>query len=161
MDRGSTLFLKCVILVMALVALALAIWVNPWYVNAAAKLTPGLPFSLTFYKVALYLIIVPLGITLYQAFRLLVLIDRKAAFSGLSVIALKSIKLCAAVVSILLLIGLMPPTYLLAQAEDAPGLVLMGMAFSLVPLVISTFAAVLQRLLREAIAMKSENELTV
>ncbi|MBU0905405.1 MAG: DUF2975 domain-containing protein, partial [Firmicutes bacterium] len=43
----------------------------------------------------------------------------------------------------------------------APGLGLVGMVMIFAPLVIAVFAAVLQRLLQEAIEIKSENDLMV
>ena len=55
----------------------------------------------------------------------------------------------------------MPILFQIADADDAPGLVLMGMVIVCAPIVIAVFAAVLQRLLQSAIAIKSENDLTV
>jgi hypothetical protein len=49
----------------------------------------------------------------------------------------------------------------MAEVDDAPGLILVGMVPIFTSLVIAVFAAVLQRLLQEAIDIKSENDLTV
>lgn len=48
-----------------------------------------------------------------------------------------------------------------ADADDAPGVVLIGMAITFAPIAIVVFAAVLQKLLKNAIDIKSENDLTV
>ena len=48
-----------------------------------------------------------------------------------------------------------------AELDDAPGVVIVGMISIFAPMVIAVFAAVLQRLLQEAITIKSENDLTV
>ncbi|MGO4375941.1 DUF2975 domain-containing protein, partial [Paenibacillus sp. MCAF20] len=45
--------------------------------------------------------------------------------------------------------------------DDAPGIILVGMVLIFASLVIAVFAAVLQKLLKEAIDIKSENDLTV
>ena len=49
----------------------------------------------------------------------------------------------------------------MAEVDDAPGLILVGMVLIFASMVIAVFAAVLQRLLQEAIDIKSENDLTV
>jgi hypothetical protein len=48
-----------------------------------------------------------------------------------------------------------------AQRDDAPGLVVIGMFCTGAPLVVAVFAAVLQRLFKETIDIKTENDLTV
>jgi len=55
----------------------------------------------------------------------------------------------------------MPLFYLMAEKDDAPGIILIGMVMIFASMVIAVFAAVLQRLLKEAIDIKSENDLTV
>lgn len=55
----------------------------------------------------------------------------------------------------------LPLFYLLAERDDAPGVILIGMAVIFAAMVIAVFAAVLQKLLKEAIDIKSENDLTV
>lgn len=97
---------------------------------------------------------------LYQAFTLLSYIDRNKAFSELSVRALKKIKYSAITISLLLVAG-MPLFYLIAEMDDAPGIILIGLVLIFASMVIAVFAAVLQRLLQEAIDIKSENDLTV
>ncbi|MGV2643750.1 DUF2975 domain-containing protein, partial [Clostridium perfringens] len=47
------------------------------------------------------------------------------------------------------------------EKDDAPGIILIGMALIFASIVIAVFAAVLQKLLQEAIDIKSENDLTV
>ncbi|EUJ36458.1 hypothetical protein PWEIH_13330 [Listeria weihenstephanensis FSL R9-0317] len=49
----------------------------------------------------------------------------------------------------------------LADKTDAPGIMIIGLILTFASIVIATFAAVLQRLLQEAISIKSENDLTV
>ena len=101
----------------------------------------------------------PFYFALYQAFKLLRYIDKNTAFSELSVKALKNIKYCAITISGLYVLGL-PLFHFIAKKVDPP-IVLMGLIIIFASLVIAVFAAVLQRLLQEAINIKSENDLTV
>lgn len=158
MKKGSTLFLKGVVLLIGIAVLALCVFllfvivkkpVNPEYVSLLYPVLTGM-----------YLSAIPFFVALYQAFRLLSYIDKNTAFSNLSVVALKKIKYCAASISILY--GLcMPFLYMIAEKDDAPGIIVFGLVFVFASFVIATFAAVLQRLLQEAIDIKSENDLTV
>ncbi|MDA5111097.1 DUF2975 domain-containing protein [Brevibacillus thermoruber] len=103
---------------------------------------------------------IPFYFALYQAFKLLSYIDQNKAFSELSVIALKKIKYCAITINILYVVG-MPLFYLMAEVDDAPGIIVIGLVMIFASMVIGVFAAVLQKLLKEAIEIKAENDLTV
>ena len=107
-----------------------------------------------------YAAAIPFYFALYQAFKLLNYIDRNDAFSDLSVNALKKIKNCAISISAIFVLGL-PLFYLIAEVDDAPGIILMGLILIFASMVIAVFAAVLQKLLKEAIDIKSENDLIV
>jgi hypothetical protein len=108
----------------------------------------------------MYVSVIPFFVALYQAFKLLIYIDKNQAFSELSVKALKNIKFCAMTISGLYVV-IMPFVYLVADLDDAPGLIIIGMVPIFASIVIAVFAAVLQRLLQEAIDIKSENDLIV
>lgn len=161
MKRGSTLFLKIAVFLMGIPVLALCIFLVPKIANEAAEYYPGAdklqyPFLIGMYVTAIFFFVI-----LYQALRLLSYIDKNKAFSELSVKSLKNIKYCAVTISILYVVVIMPFIYRVAQGEDAPGLIIIGMVITLAPTVIAVFAAVLQRLLQEAIDIKSENDLMV
>ena len=108
----------------------------------------------------MYVSVIPFFGAFYQAFKLLSYIDKNQAFSELSVKALKNIKLCAITFSGLYLI-ILPFVFFVAELDDAPGLVIIGMVPIFASMVIAVFAAVLQKLLKEAIDIKSENDLIV
>ncbi len=55
----------------------------------------------------------------------------------------------------------LPFVYIMAEVDDAPGLIVIGMVPIFASMVIAVFAAVLQRLLKEAIDIKAENDLIV
>lgn len=158
MKKGTTLFLKLAVLFIGLPILALSLFGLTWLINNPAS--PAYDQLLYPILIGMYVSVLPFFAALYQAFKLLNHIDRNQAFSDLSVKALKNIKFCALLISGLYL-AILPFVFGLAQMDDAPGLVLVGMVPVFASLVIAVFAAVLQRLLQEAIKMKSENELTV
>ncbi|MEK5645211.1 MULTISPECIES: DUF2975 domain-containing protein [Paenibacillus] len=160
MKRVSTLFLKVAVFLIGLPILALCIFVVPGIADFAAELYPDHAYLKYLVFADLYASAIPFYLALYQSFRLLIYIDRNEAFSELSVRALKNIKYCAVAISILYVAGL-PLLYLIAEADDAPGVILIGLVIIFASMVIAFFAAVLQRLLKEAIDIKSENDLTV
>jgi hypothetical protein len=156
--KRETLFLKVVVLLMGIPVLALCLFGLPSIAKEAAEYFPTYwvyPAIIGMYGAA----ITYYGV-LYQAFKLLSYIDKNIAFSELSVRALKTIKYYALAASALFSASL-PLIFLGAQADDAPGLVLLGLAITFAPTVIAVFSAVLEKLLKDAIDIKSENDLTV
>lgn len=160
MKRGSTLFLKTAVVLMGVPVLLLCIFLVPEIANFAAELYPDHTYLKYLVFLVMYAGAIPYYIALYQAFKLLSYIDKNDAFSQISVEALMKIKYSAISISVIYVLGL-PLFYLIAERDDAPGVILVGLGLIFAPLVIAVFAAVLQRLLQEAINMKLENDLTV
>lgn len=160
MERGTTLFLKLAVIVMGIPVLALCIFLVPEIGQFAAELYPDMAYLKVLFFIDLYATAIPFYLALYQAFTLLNYIDQNKAFSELSVKALMRIKYCAITISGLYVLG-MPLFYLLAEADDAPGVILVGLGMIFASMVVAVFAAVLQKLLKSAIDIKSENDLTV
>lgn len=160
MKRGSTLFLKTAVVLMGVPVLLLCIFLVPEIANFAAELYPDHTYLKYLIFLVMYAAAIPYYIALYQAFKLLSYIDKNDAFSQISVEALMKIKYSAISISVIYVLGL-PLFYLIAERDDAPGVILVGLGLIFAPLVIAVFAAVLQRLLQEAINMKLENDLTV
>ncbi|OIS71489.1 hypothetical protein A4A35_21120, partial [Bacillus subtilis] len=133
---------------------------RPKIANYSAELLPNIVYIKYLVFIYLYVTAIPFYFALYQAFKLLSYIDKNKAFSGLSVRALKNIKYCAVTISIFYAAG-MPVFYLIADIDDAPGIIVIGLVIIFASMVIAVFAAVLQKLLKEAIDIKSENDLTV
>ena len=158
MERGTTLFLKVTVFLIGIPILALCIFWLPWIANEIAEHYPS--FLLYPALIGLYGSAIAYFAALYQAFRLLSLIDKNNAFSDLAVRGLKNIKYCAITISILN-VAVLPLLFLIAQEDDAPGLAAIGLVIPFASIVIAVFAAVLQKLLKNAIDIKSENDLTV
>lgn len=158
MKSGKTLFLKIAVFLIGTPVLALGIFGITWLPKNPVN--PDYAHILYPIVIGLYVATIPFYMALYQAFRLLGYIDKNEAFSELSVKALKNIKKCAIAISILFVV-MEPFVFLVAELDDAPGLIIIGMVPIFASMVIAVFAAVLQRLLQEAIDIKSENDLTV
>ncbi len=159
MNRGSTYFLRSVILLLGTSVLLLCIFGLPWIAKEASG---NAEFASLIYPVliGMYVAAIPFFIALFQALRLLRLIDKDDAFSVFSVNALRVIKFCAVAISVIYVM-VMPFFYFIGEKDDAPGVILIGLVFIFASLVIAVFTAVLQKLLKSAIEIKSENDLTV
>lgn len=151
---------KIALVLIGIPILALCIFLVPKIANYSAELFPNIAYIKYLVFIYLYVTAIPFYFALYQAFKLLSYIDKNKAFSGLSVRALKNIKYCAVTISIFYAAG-MPVFYLMAEIDDAPGIIVIGLVIIFASMVIAVFAAVLQKLLKEAIDIKSENDLTV
>ncbi|SMF85196.1 Protein of unknown function [Paenibacillus uliginis N3/975] len=160
MKRGSTLFLKIAVIIIGIPVLALCIFFVPAIANFASELYPDIGYIKYLVIIDLYAAAIPFYFALYQAFILLNYIDKNKAFSELSVRALKNIKYCAITISIVYVVGV-PLLYLIAEKDDAPGMIVIGLVIIFASMVIAVFAAVLQKLLKEAIDIKSENDLII
>jgi hypothetical protein len=158
MKKGSTLFLKLVILLIAIGALAWMIWF-PQLEGRATNLD-----LISIYKDPLiiytYIASIPFFVALYQAFKLLGYIDGNEVFSQSSVNAVKNIKYCAIIVSVSIVLGIL---YIrLSVVDDDPaGITALGIFTTFASIVVATAAAVFQKLLQNAVDIKSENDLTV
>jgi hypothetical protein len=160
MKQVSTLFLKIAVILIGIPVLLLCIFLVPELGKVTAELLPEFAFIKYLVMIVFYASAIPFYFALYQAFKLLRYIDQNKAFSQISVNALKIIKQCAITICILHVLVL-PLFYLFADADDAPGVIFVGLVVPFASMVIAVFAAVLQRLLQEAIDIKSENDLIV
>ncbi|GGE56627.1 DUF2975 domain-containing protein [Priestia taiwanensis] len=158
--KRETLFLKIVVFLIGIPILGLCIVILPELAGFYAKLLPNMAYLQYPFLIILYATAIPFFFALYQTLKLLSYIDKNIAFSELSVKALKSIKYCAVSLSMLYVLVL-PFLYLLADADDAPGLIVLGLVVIFASMVVAVFAAVLQKLLKNAIDIKEENDLTV
>ena len=104
---------------------------------------------------------IPIFAALHQALKLVEYVEKNIAFSVRSVKALQNIKISAVVFSVMVIAGAL--TVLLvarstSPSEDGAPVATIGFIFIFISSGIATFAAVLQRLLHDAIKIKSEND---
>jgi hypothetical protein len=161
MKREPTLFLKGVVLLTGLAALAVCLIFVPEIVREDAVEHPetawiGIPFMIGAYSLA-----VPFFIALHQVFKLVKLSETNRIFTAAAVKALHVIKVCAAIDAVLLVAGMAFGLVILrtiGEGEDAAGPAAIGIFLTFMTTVVATFVAVLQKLLQNAVDIKSENE---
>ena len=158
LKRGSTLFLKVVIILIAIVALAGMIRF-PQTEGRAANLDLLSIYADPFIIYG-YIASIPFFIALYQAFKLLGYVDNNQVFSQSAVKAVRNIKFCAITISGFIVLGILY-IRLFANGDDPAGPTALGIFITFASIVVATGAAVFERLLQNAADIKSENDLTV
>jgi hypothetical protein len=156
MNRGSINFLRAAILLIGLIVLAICALILPNFYTVDGTLANRIMILAT----GMYAAAVPFYVALYQGWKILGYIERNKAFSGHTVEALRYIKYSGITISVIYA-ALMPIIYQLANFDDAPGVLGLGLIFAGGSFVVAVAAAVLQNLLQNAIEIKSENDLTV
>lgn len=159
MKRISIIFLQAVIVLIGIVALAIMIRL-PLTEGRAANLDLfsiyADPFILYGYAAS-----IAFFVALYKAFRLLGYIGQNKVFSSHAVKALKSIKYCAIVLSLLIVAAGLFIKISHNKDDDPAGFIAMCIVTTFVSIVVATAAAIFEKILQNAIDMKSENDLTI
>jgi hypothetical protein len=160
MKRGSTIFLQAVILLLGVGVFALLLW-EP---NLEGRNVNATLFEVYFkdpFLAYIYLAFVPFFVALYQGFKILGYARRDEIFRQHSVRALRIIKYCA-LTTALFIVGAEAYIFIFVRGtDDVAGGVMMGVFIIFVSAVIGTAAAVFERILQNAVDIKSENDLTV
>ena len=158
LKQGSTLFLRAVISLIGIVTLIAMLWL-PQLEGRAADLD-----LIHIYADPLILYVyagsIPFFAALYQAFKLLGYVDKNMVFSQPAVQAVRRIKYCALALPVLIMLGEFFIVFG-ADGDDFAGPVALGVYTTFASLVIATAAAVFEKILQNAVDIKSENELTV
>jgi len=159
MKRVSIIFLQAVIVLIGIVALVILIRV-PLTEGRAANLDL---LSIYFDPFILYGYAASIAffVALYKAFKLLGYIGQNKVFSSNSVKTLKSIKYCAIVLSILIVLAALYIKLFHNKEDDPAGFLAICIVTTFVSIIVATAAAIFEKLLQNAIDMKSENDLTI
>ena len=158
MNRGSILFLKAVLVLVGIGALALMLW-EPHIEGRNAHATLfEIYFNDPFLAYA-YIASVPFFVALYQAFKVLGYAGQDKVLSPAAVRSLRTIKFCAMAIIGFVAVGEI--FILLGESDDRAGGVFMGILITFASMVIATAMVVLERVLQNAVDIKSENDLTV
>jgi len=159
MKQSSIIFLK-----VALVLIGIAVFAG----LIRFPLTEGRATNLDLFNIYRdpfivygYVASIPFFTALYQAFKLLGYIGQNRVFSPSSVRALRTIKYCALAIVGFIIVGEI--WLIIAQhgQDDMAGPLSLGIITMFASTVIATAAAVFERLLQNAVDIKSENDLTV
>ena len=158
MKRSSTLFLQIVIVLIGLGALALLLW-EPHVEGRNAHATL---FEIYFKDPLLayaYVGSIAFFVALYQAFKVLGYIRQNKAFSQATVKALRNIKFGALAIIGFVAVGEL--FIVLGNSDDRAGGVFIGILITFGSVVVVTAAAMFERILQNAVDIKSANDLTV
>jgi hypothetical protein len=152
MNRGATMFLKIVISLIAIAALAVCLFGLPAMVGQeSARQRPGTAFLPVLFLICAYILAVPFFVGLHQAFKLLTYVDANRAFSASSAGALRRIKYAALTISALMVAGIAGLMVLSrGKGEDITGIVAPGLLVTIVSGVVAIVTAVLQKRVQKA-----------
>lgn len=156
MKQSSTIFLQGVIVLIGIVALAIMIRF-PSTEGRAENLDLFSIYSDPFILCG-YAASIPFFIALYKAFKLLGYIGQNKAFSLNSVRTLSSIKYCAIVLSIFIVMAALYIRIFHNKDDDPTGFLAICIVTTFASLVVATAVAVFEKILQNGMDIKSENE---
>jgi hypothetical protein len=158
MKRSSTLFLQAVIVLIGIGALAFLL-VEPHFEGRNKNATVFEIYFKDPFLAYAYGASIPFFVGLYQAFKVVGYARDNKVFSPTAVNALRTIKFCAIAIIGLVVgsVGFMP----FGDPDDGPPGVAMRVVVTFASLVVATAAAMFERILKNAVEIKSENDLTV
>ena len=159
MNRSSTILLQIVIVLIGIGALALLLW-EPHLEGRNAHATNFEIYFKDPFLALVYIGSIPFFVALYQAIKVLGYAGQNKIFSQEAVKALQTIRFCAK--AIIGFVALEEIIIMLNHgSDDAAGGVFVGVLITFGSIVIATAAAMFERILQNAVDIKSENDLTV
>jgi hypothetical protein len=159
MKRSSTIFLQVVVVLIGIGALALMLW-EPHIEGRNAHATLFEIYFKDPFLAYAYTASIAFFAALYQAFKVLGYVGQNQTFSQATVKALRTIKYCAMAIIGFVAVGVIF-ILMFGDGEDRPAGVFMSLLFTFASIVIATAAAMFERILQNAVDIKSENDLTV
>ena len=158
MKRGATLFSRAVLVLIGIGALAFLLW-EP---HIEGRNTNATLFAIYFkdpFLAYAYVASIPFFVGLYQAFKVLGHAGRNQELSPSAVRSLRTIKYCA--IALIGFVAVGEIFIMLGESDDRAGGGFMGILVTFASIVVAAAMTVLERILQNAIDMKSENELTI
>ena len=160
MKRSSTIFLQVVIVLIGIGALALMLW-EPHIEGRNAHATLFEIYFKDPFLAYAYIASIPFFVALYQAFKVLGYVRQNKTFSQATVKALRTIKYCAIAIIGFVAVSVIFIYPMFGDKDDRPAGVFMRILTTFASIVIATAAAMFERILQNAVDIKSENDLTV
>jgi hypothetical protein len=158
MKRISTIFLQAVIMLIGIGALAIMLW-EPHIEGRNAHATPFEIYFKDPFLAYAYVASIPFFVALYQAFKVLGYAGQNKIFSQAAVKALRTLKYCA--IAIIGFVAVSVIFMMFSDPDDRPSGVFMRILITFPSIVVATAAAMFERILQNAVDIKSENDLTV
>lgn len=159
LKKSSTIFLQIIIVVLGL---------GVPYFMLRFPLTEGRAVNLDLFNIYFdpfiiyaYIASIPFFVALYQVFKLLGYIGQNKVFSLNSVRTLKNIKYCAIILSILIVMAGLYIKIFHDKNDDPAGFLAMCIVTTFISIVVATIAGAYEKLLQNAIKLKSKNDLAV
>ena len=156
--KKSSIFLQVVIVLIGIGVLALMLW-EPHIEGRNAHATLFEIYFKDPFLAYAYIASTPFFVALYQAFKVLGYARHNKVFSQAAVKALRTIKYCA--MSLIGFVAIGEIFIMLGTSDDRAGGVFMGILITFGSVVIATAAAMFERILQNAVDIKSGNDLTV
>ncbi|BCA56905.1 putative membrane protein YoaS [Nitrospira sp. KM1] len=157
MKPGATLFLRIVLVLIAVGALAFLLS-EPHFEGRNAHATLFAIYFKDPFLAYAYAASIPFFMGLYHAYKVLAYAGRSKEFSPSTVKSVRTIKYCAIVLIGFVIGG--EVFIMLHESDDRAGGVFMGVLIFFASVVVATAMAALERILKNAMDMKSENDLT-
>jgi hypothetical protein len=158
MNRAASLFLRAVLVLIGIGALALLLW-EPHLEGRNAHATLFAIYFKDPFLAFVYFGSIPFFAGLYQAFKVLGYAGRNKEFSPSAVRSVRTIKYCA--IALVGFVAIAEAIIMFGNSDDRAGGVFMGVLIFFAAIVVATATAILERALQNAVEMKSENDLTV
>lgn len=158
MNRSSSVFLRAVLVLIGVGALAFLLW-EPHVEGRNANATLFEIYFKDPFLAYAYIGSIPFFAGLYQAFKVLGYVGGGREFSHSAVKSLRTIKWCAIALVGFVVVGL--AIILSNTEEDRAGGVVIGVCITFASIVVATAMSVLERTLQSAVELKSESDLTV
>jgi hypothetical protein len=157
MKRVSTIFLQVVIALFGIGILTWLLWVP--HADGANANVAFFEVYLNVFIAFIYIGSIPFFVAIYQGIKLLGHIGRNDMFSEASVRALRFIKYCA--LAIICFVAVSAIFMINGDRDDRPAGVFLRVLITFPSIVALAAAAVSERILQNAVDIKSENDLTV
>ena len=157
MKRGATVFLRAVLMLIGIGALAFLL-LEPHIEGRNAHATLFEIYFKDPFLAYAYIASIPFFVALYQAFKLLAYAAQDKEISPSTLRSLRTIKHCA--IAIIGFVAVGEVFIILSESDDRAGGVAMGILIAFAWIVIATAMAVLERALQNTMEMKSDNDLT-
>lgn len=159
MKKISIVFLQAVIVLIGIVALLILI---------RFPLTEGRAQNLDLFSIYFdpfilygYASSIAFFVALYKAFKLLGYIRQNQLFSQNSIRTLRSIKYCTIILSILIAMSGLYVKIFHHKDDDPAGFLAMCIVITFISIAVATAVAVFEKILQNAVDMKTENDLTI
>lgn len=159
MKRSSTIILQIVIVLIGIGALVFMLW-EPQIEGRNAHATLFEMYFKDPFLACAYIASIPFFVALYQVFKVLRYAGQNKIFSQPAVNALQTIKYCAIALIAFVVAG-EAYLFIVRPGDDIAGGVFMGLLMIFVFGVIAIASAMFEKILQNAVDIKSENDLVV